>query len=83
MGIKACVPQGSVLCPLLFLVYINALTDNTSFGMHLLADDSSLFTCVNGIDQTQQQTSLGLIHNLHLGLSVENGVKLRSKYTND
>ena len=43
------VPQGSVLAPLLFLVYINDLIDNISSEMWLFADDSSLFTCVVGI----------------------------------
>ena len=51
-SIEAGVPQGSVLGPLLFLVYINDLTDNISSEMRLFADDSSLFTRVNGVDQT-------------------------------
>ena len=50
--LKAGVPQGSVLCPLLFLLYINDLTDNISSDMRLFADDSSLFTCVKGVNQT-------------------------------
>ena len=37
------VPQGSVLGPLLFLIYINDLTNNISAKMKLFADDSSLF----------------------------------------
>ena len=49
------VPQGSVLGPLLFLVYINDLTDNISSQMRLFADDSSLFTHVDGIDQTHEK----------------------------
>ena len=44
-SLKAGVPQGSVLGPLLFLIYINDLTDNISSDMRLFADDSSLFTC--------------------------------------
>ena len=53
MMLNAGVPQGSVLGPLLFLVYINDLTDNISSDMRLFADDSSLFTCVKGVDDTQ------------------------------
>ena len=49
------VPQGSVLGPLLFLVYINDLTDNISSHMRLFADDSSIFTSVKDIDLTQEK----------------------------
>ncbi len=49
------VPQGSVLGPLLFLIYINDLTDNISSDMRLFADDSSLFTCVKGVAQTHDK----------------------------
>ena len=55
MGLEAGVPQGSVLGPLLFLVYINDLTDNILSDMRLFADDSSLFTCVKGVDETQDK----------------------------
>ena len=41
------VPQGSVLGPLLFLIFINDLTDNIESNMRLFADDSSLFLRVN------------------------------------
>ena len=46
--LEAGVSQGSVLGPLLFLVYINDQMDNITSQMRLFADDSSLFTCVKG-----------------------------------
>ena len=45
-NISAGVPQGSILGPLFFLVYINYLTENLKCNVKLFADDTSLFTVV-------------------------------------
>ena len=41
--IQAGVPQGSVLGPLCFLVYINDIIENISSKIYLFADDASIF----------------------------------------
>ena len=49
-NIETSLPQGSVLGALLFLIYINDLSDGLTTNVRLFADDVSLFSVANNIN---------------------------------
>ena len=46
-NVEACVPQGLIMCPLLFLIYINDLPKGLSSNAKFFADDTSLFSVIH------------------------------------
>ena len=70
--ILAGIPQGSILGPLLFLIYVSDLTNGLKSEYKIFADDTSLISVVHDVS-----TSAGGINNdlkllKRLGFSVEN-----------
>ena len=53
LSINAGVPQGSVLGPLLFLIYVNDIADSLLSLTRLFADDSSLFCSASSIQDLE------------------------------
>ena len=60
-SIKAGVPQGSVLGPLLFLIYVNDIVDIVKSNIKLYADDVTLFITVE--DRIDSTNSAGTLNN--------------------
>ena len=60
-NVEAGVPQGSILGPLFFLIYINELSDGLTSNPKLFADDTSLFSVFPNINLTTNDLNGDLI----------------------
>ena len=64
-SVLAGVPQGSILGPLLFLIYINDLPENLQSTVKLFADDKSLFSTMYEPNISASQLESDLKKNSH------------------
>ena len=53
-SVKSGIPQGSVLGPLLFLIFINDLAEHTTSTIRLFADDCVMYKSVKSVRDCQE-----------------------------
>ena len=73
------VPQGSVLGPLVFLVYINDITKVVSSEISLFADDALLYKPIKSLQDVRESYEGESVDNQHRRI---NGLKRRIVYKN-
>ena len=66
MDVKSGVPEGSVLGPILFVIFINDMPEMVKNMCQLFADDAKLFSSVDLRDDTQKNILQQDIHALSL-----------------
>ena len=59
-NVEAGVPKGSILAPLMLLIYINGLPDTLSTNVKLFAEDTSLFSVVHDITTSSSHLNYDL-----------------------